>query len=62
MDLTTWTTRAIEAVQAWQAQAGPIDVHEAVRVDPDRLAAALDELVTRLARSQADAAAGRVAS
>ena len=49
MDLTTWTTRAIEAVQAWQAQAGPIDVHEAVRVDPDRLAAALDELVTRLA-------------
>ena len=48
MDLTTWTARAVDAVQAWQADAGRFDPHPALDVDDQRLANALAELTDRL--------------
>ncbi len=48
MDLNVWTTRAVEAVQDWQSQAGQFEPHSSQVVDEARLASALEHLVDRL--------------
>lgn len=47
-DLNDMLNRAVDAVQAWQAEAGPFTAHPSVDVDPTRLTDAVAQLTDRL--------------
>lgn len=47
-DLRMWLPRAVEAVDRWQEQYGPFDIHPSTRVSDDRLAEAFAGLSDRL--------------
>ncbi|NJQ07297.1 pyridoxal phosphate-dependent decarboxylase family protein [Streptomyces lonarensis] len=51
MDLAAWLHRAVENHRTWEESHGPYPDHPALRVEPDRFAAAFDELGSRLAGS-----------
>jgi glutamate/tyrosine decarboxylase-like PLP-dependent enzyme len=48
MDLTTYCTRAIEAIQAWETTWGDYDRHPSLAIDEGRLREALDHYTHRL--------------
>jgi glutamate/tyrosine decarboxylase-like PLP-dependent enzyme len=49
VDLEAYLSQAVQEIGRWQAQFGPYERHEALRVDDDAFAAAYQELVARLA-------------
>ncbi|MFX4294210.1 pyridoxal phosphate-dependent decarboxylase family protein [Streptomyces bohaiensis] len=51
MDLAAWLQSAVDRHRAWEERHGPYPDPPALRVDPDRFAAAFDELGDRLAGS-----------
>lgn len=48
MDLEEHLAAALEAIRAWEGEWGPFEMHEALRVDDDRMRAALEDYTNRL--------------
>ncbi|WP_420824730.1 pyridoxal phosphate-dependent decarboxylase family protein [Streptomyces spiramenti] len=51
MDLSAWLDRAVERHRTWEEGFGPHEVHPSLHVEPDRFAAAFEELGSRLSGS-----------